>query len=70
MSLQAEWPALAEAERLVRETGKASFSMLQRRMKIGYLQACSLINGLEEAGIVGPIHADGHRDVLPTKETQ
>ena len=39
------------------ESGKASASLLQRRMKVGYARAARLLDEMEEAGIVGP--ADG-----------
>lgn len=42
---------------LVRETRKASASLLQRRLKLGYARAARLIDLLEENGVVGP--ADG-----------
>ena len=46
-----------EAKRVVIESGKASASLLQRRLKVGYARAARLLDELEEAGIVGP--ADG-----------
>ena len=36
------------------ETGQASVSMLQRRLKLGYARAARLVDQLEEKGIVGP----------------
>ena len=46
-----------DAKKIVLESGKASASLLQRRMKIGYARAARILDELEEAGIVGP--ADG-----------
>ncbi|MFA6424335.1 MAG: DNA translocase FtsK 4TM domain-containing protein [Candidatus Magasanikbacteria bacterium] len=46
-----------EAKRVVVESGKASASLLQRRLRVGYARAARLLDELEEAGIVGP--ADG-----------
>jgi len=46
-----------QAFEVVKETGKASASLLQRRLKIGYARAARLIDLLEENGVVGP--ADG-----------
>ncbi len=43
-----------EAVDLVRRQGRASISMLQRRMRIGYTRAARLIDLMEEKGIVGP----------------
>ncbi|MDP4009357.1 MAG: DNA translocase FtsK [bacterium] len=48
-----------EAKRVVVESKKASASLLQRRLKVGYARAARLIDLLEERGIVGP--ADGAR---------
>ncbi|MSU75177.1 MAG: DNA translocase FtsK [Candidatus Magasanikbacteria bacterium] len=50
-------PLFDEAKRVVIESGKASASLLQRRMKVGYARAARLLDELEESGIVGP--ADG-----------
>ena len=43
-----------EAKRIVIEAKKASSSLLQRRLKIGYARAARLIDILEERGVVGP----------------
>jgi len=50
-------PLFDEAKRVIIESGKASASLLQRRMKVGYARAARLLDELEEAGMVGP--ADG-----------
>lgn len=55
---------LQEAIALVRETGKASASMLQRRFSIGYNRAARLIDIMEEMGIIGPQQGSKPRDVL------
>ena len=47
-------PMLAEAIDLVRREGRASISMLQRRLRIGYSRAARMIDTLEQKGIVGP----------------
>jgi S-DNA-T family DNA segregation ATPase FtsK/SpoIIIE len=47
-------PLLNEAIDLVRREGRASVSMLQRRMRIGYTRAARLVDTMEERGIVGP----------------
>jgi len=58
-------PLLKEAIDLVRREGRASITMLQRRMRIGYTRAARLIDTMEEKGIVGPPQNDTQvREVL------
>lgn len=59
---------LPEAIRIVVETGQASVSLLQRRLRIGYNRAARLIDGLEERGIVGGYEGSKPRQVLISKE--
>lgn len=47
-------PLFDEAVDLVRRQGRASISMLQRRLRIGYTRAARLIETMQEKGIVGP----------------
>jgi S-DNA-T family DNA segregation ATPase FtsK/SpoIIIE len=47
-------PLLPEAIELVRKEGRASVSMLQRRMRIGYTRAARIVDMMEDKGIVGP----------------
>ncbi len=47
-------PLLDEAIDLARRQGRASVSMLQRRLRIGYTRAARLVETMEEKGIVGP----------------
>ncbi|MBZ9572498.1 DNA translocase FtsK 4TM domain-containing protein [Patescibacteria group bacterium] len=49
-----EDPLYEEAKRVVVEARKASASLLQRRLRIGYARAARLIDMLEEKGVVGP----------------
>ncbi|MFH1284645.1 MAG: DNA translocase FtsK 4TM domain-containing protein [Candidatus Peregrinibacteria bacterium] len=49
---------------LVKETRKASASLLQRRLKVGYARAARLIDLLEENGIVGPADGAKPRNIL------
>ncbi len=53
-----------QAVRIVTETRRASISGVQRRLKIGYNRAARLIEEMERAGIVGPMEANGAREVL------
>ena len=53
-----------DAKRIVVETGKASTSFLQRRMKIGYSKAAGFLDQMEEEGIVGPQQGSRPREVL------
>jgi|TARA_Y100000031_G_scaffold147908_1_gene183487 S-DNA-T family DNA segregation ATPase FtsK/SpoIIIE len=48
-----------EAKEVVVQAGKASASLLQRRLRVGYARAARLLDILEERGVVGP--ADGAR---------
>jgi S-DNA-T family DNA segregation ATPase FtsK/SpoIIIE len=58
-------PMLKEAIDLSRRQGRASISMLQRRMRIGYTRAARLIETMEERGIVGsPDPGTGTREIL------
>ena len=58
-----------EAISLVQETQRASASLLQRRLRIGYPRAARLLDQLEEMGIVGPSQGGGReRDVLVDPE--
>ncbi|MDD4318788.1 MAG: DNA translocase FtsK 4TM domain-containing protein [Candidatus Peribacteraceae bacterium] len=43
-----------EAVRVVQETGKASASLLQRQLKVGYARAARLLDIMEEKGLIGP----------------
>ena len=60
---------LDEAIAIVRELGKASVSLLQRRLRIGYTRAARLIDEMEARGVVGP-HPGGsrQREVLAPAE--
>jgi S-DNA-T family DNA segregation ATPase FtsK/SpoIIIE len=49
---------------VLRSTKRASTSSLQRRLKIGYNRAASLMDMLEEKGIIGPPTETGPRDIL------
>ncbi len=58
-------PLFDEAVALVRRQGRASISMLQRRLRIGYTRAARLIETMEDKGIVSPPQPGTHqREVL------
>jgi S-DNA-T family DNA segregation ATPase FtsK/SpoIIIE len=56
-------PLYEEAKRVVIEAKKASASLLQRRLKIGYARAARLLDILEERGVVGPGEGAKPREV-------
>ncbi|MGF0111762.1 DNA translocase FtsK [Streptococcus sp. SGI.013] len=60
-------PLFEEAKNLVLETQKASASMLQRRLSVGFNRATRLMEELEEAGVIGPAEGTKPRKVLMTK---
>lgn len=63
-------PLYEEAKRVVIEARKASASLLQRRLRIGYARAARLIDMLEEKGVVGPGEGAKPREVYLSQETE
>ncbi len=59
---------LPAAVDVILETGQASVSMLQRRLKLGYARAARIVDEMEEKGIVGPFMGSKPRAILVTKE--
>lgn len=59
---------LPSAVDVILETGQASVSMLQRRLKLGYARAARIVDEMEEKGIVGPYQGSKPRDILITKD--
>lgn len=59
---------LPQAITIVCESGQASVSMLQRRLKLGYARAARLVDQMEQRGIVGPFEGSKPRQVLISKE--
>lgn len=57
-------PLFNQAKTLVLQTGNASTTFLQRKLKIGYARAASIIDQLEEARIVGPSEGAKPRQIL------
>ena len=58
---------LSAAVDVVLETGQASVSMLQRRLKLGYARAARLVDQMEERGYVGPFEGSKPRQLLIDK---
>lgn len=57
-----------EAQEIIVRAGKASTSMLQRRLSIGYGRAAKILDMLEEAGIIGPSNGSKPREVMISRE--
>lgn len=57
-------PLFPAAVDLFLETGQASVSMIQRRLKVGYAQAARIVDEMEEKGIVGPFRGSTPREIL------
>ena len=65
-----EDPDIKEAIAIVRAENKATTSLLQRRMNIGYAKAARIMDALEELGVVGPYQGGEPREVLPADEPE
>lgn len=65
-------PLLEEAKEVIIQAGKASASLLQRRLKVGYARAARLLDLLEAMGFIGPGDGAKPREILTsgTKEFQ
>ncbi len=63
-----EDPLYEEAKKVVIEARKASASLLQRRLRVGYARAARLVDMLEEKGIVGPGEGAKPREVYTGQE--
>nr|PIY94214.1 MAG: cell division protein FtsK [Candidatus Komeilibacteria bacterium CG_4_10_14_0_8_um_filter_37_78] len=55
---------LPDAQDVVLKAGKASASLLQRRLRVGYARAARLLDLLEERGIIGPSDGAKPREIL------
>ncbi|MCI9432377.1 MAG: DNA translocase FtsK, partial [Oscillospiraceae bacterium] len=58
---------LPAAVEVILETGQASVSMLQRRLKLGYSRAARLVDQMEQKGYVGPFEGSKPRQLLITR---
>jgi len=63
-------PLYDDAKKVVIESGRASASLLQRRLRIGYARAARLIDILEEKRVVGPADGAKPREILGLDENQ
>jgi len=61
-------PLLHQAVDIVRRNDKASASLLQRRLRIGYARAARILDQMEDRGIVGPADGSRFREVLVTPD--
>ncbi len=59
---------LQQAVDIVRRSDKASASLLQRRLRIGYARAARILDQMEDRGIVGPADGSRFREVLVTPD--
>jgi S-DNA-T family DNA segregation ATPase FtsK/SpoIIIE len=59
---------LTQAIDIVRRSDKASASLLQRRLRIGYARAARILDQMEDRGIVGPADGSRFREVLVTPD--
>lgn len=57
-------PLYDQAVELITQSRRASVSAVQRRFKIGYNRAARMVEQMERAGVVGPLQANGMREVL------
>jgi S-DNA-T family DNA segregation ATPase FtsK/SpoIIIE len=57
-----------EAVEVILDSGQASVSMLQRRLRLGYARAARLVDQMESRGIVGPFEGAKPRSLLITKD--
>ncbi|MFC1662618.1 DNA translocase FtsK [Patescibacteria group bacterium] len=55
---------LGDAQEVIMQAGKASASLLQRRLRIGYARAARILDLLEERGIIGPGEGAKPREIL------
>lgn len=61
-------PRIVEAIAIVRAENKATTSLLQRRLKIGYAESARIMNTLEDMGVIGPYNGGNPRQALPVDE--
>jgi S-DNA-T family DNA segregation ATPase FtsK/SpoIIIE len=57
-------PLYDEAVAFVTESGRASISAVQRKLRIGYNRAARMVEEMEQAGVVSGMNSNGSREVL------
>ena len=60
----AQDPLYAHAVAVVMINQKASISLVQRHLKLGYNRAVRLLESMEQAGLIGSLYVSGHRQIL------
>ena len=55
---------IPECIQIIKNEHKASVSLLQRRLRLGYIRAASIMDELEKRGVVGPAKGAEPRDIL------
>ncbi len=63
-------PLYEEAYAVVMDTGKASTTLLQRHLRVGYARAARIIDLLEKRGVVGPGDGAKAREILASRNTE
>lgn len=63
-------PLFEDAKKIVVEAGKASASLLQRRLSVGYARAARLLDMLESEGVIGEAQGSKPREILPSAYQQ
>jgi len=63
-------PLYDQAVEIVLRTRRASISLVQRHLRIGYNRAARLIEQMEQAGMVSPMQTNGNREVLVPKRAE
>jgi len=66
--LEGDDPMYEQAKQVVVGQQRASISLIQRHLRIGYNRAARLLEALEAEGVVSPMANDGSREVLATAE--
>ncbi|MCW5594046.1 MAG: DNA translocase FtsK, partial [Burkholderiales bacterium] len=57
-------PLYDQAVQIVLQNRRASISLVQRHLRIGYNRAARLIEDMERAGLVSPMASNGNREIL------